>query len=153
MWADFVTKTQQIQEYLLESPFRFFNVADRPPIDFSIGEDSLEQPAAAGKLPPGAPGLAKITLVVTEEGGERVRLTLHDITARLLGVDTPLLPSITERRKLALEYAEVRRAHLIGSSIALWCRPLLMLSVAWMCQCGVACSNEVKWLDSLCSNP
>ena len=91
-----------------------FHVADRPPIDFSIGEDSLEQPAAARKLPPGAPGLAKITLVVTEEGGERVRLTLHDITARLLGVGTPLLPSITERRKLALEYAEVWRAHLIG---------------------------------------
>lgn len=76
-------------------------------IDFSITEDSLEQPPAAEKLPPGAPGLAKMTVVVTEEDGQRVRRTLHDLTARLLGVDTPPLPSIRERRKLALQYAQV----------------------------------------------
>lgn len=76
-------------------------------IDFSITEDSLEQPPPAEKVPPGAPGLAKITLIVTEEDGQRVRRTLHDLTARLLGVETPPLPSIRQRKKLALECAQV----------------------------------------------
>ena len=83
--------------------------ADYPAIDFSIMEGSPEDLAAAEKLPPGAPGLAKILLVVTDEKGHHVRLTLHDITARLLGVETPVLPSIRERKKLALEYAQVCR--------------------------------------------
>ena len=79
--------------------------ADCPPIDFSIREGSPE--GLVEKLPPGAPGLAKILLVVTDEGGHHVRRTLHDITARLLGVEMPWLPSIRERKKLALEYAQV----------------------------------------------
>ena len=81
--------------------------AAAPAIDFSITEESLEQPPLGEAVPPGAPGLAKITLVVTEEDGQRVRRTLHDLTARVLGVDTPHLPSIQERKNLALNYAQV----------------------------------------------
>ena len=86
--------------------------ADAPAAnDFSVTEEGLPQPPPAEKPPAAAPRLAKVTLVVTEEdGGARVRVrrTLHDIIARQLGVDTPPLPSIRRRRKLALEIAEVR---------------------------------------------